>query len=227
MKKVFTIFSTLLIICFVSKAQSIMLSKGNSEYHPGTGTGNFLQESINTQSFTLMPPGGVASRLPASMPSEGAFPKGSFAISPGIGVGNLYWGAGYGPGSINPTLNLDVAITDKLGIGNIAVGGTVSYSSTKIYGYNFTGILIGLRGTYHFIIPIDKLDPYAGVLLGYIITNNPNTFDNNYGLNGKASAFRPGFYVGGHYFFVPHFGPFVELGYNGFSIFVVGITIKL
>jgi hypothetical protein len=227
MKRVFTVLYALLTISFALKAQSLLLSKGTSEIHPGTGSGNFLQESTNTRGFTLLPLGGETPRLPVSMPSEGAFPKGSFAISPGIGVGNLYWGAGYGSGSINPTLNIDVAITDKLGIGNIAVGGTVSYSSTKVYGYSFTGVLVGLRGTYHFFIPVDKLDPYAGILLGYIITNNPNTFDNNYGLTGKASAFQPGFFVGGHYFFVDHFGVFAELGYNGFSIFTVGITIKL
>jgi hypothetical protein len=228
MKKVFTIFGTLLIISFVSKAQSIVPSKEYSEFHPGIGTGNFLLESTNTQSFPFMPPGRALSPKPERMPSEGAFPKGSFAISPGIGVGNLYYGSGYGPGSINPTLNIDYAITDKLGIGNIAVGGTLSYTSTKNYGYTFSGFLIGLRGTYHFIIPVDKLDPYAGILLGYVISNNPNNlYDNNYGIGPKSSGFRPGFYVGGHYFFVPHFGPFVELGYNGFSIFVVGITIKL
>ncbi|HEV3249714.1 MAG TPA: hypothetical protein VGZ71_02100 [Puia sp.] len=232
MKRAFTVLYALLTISFALKAQSILLSKGTSEIHPGTGTGNFLQESTNTRGFTLVPLGGETPRLPISMPSEGAFPKGSFAISPGIGVGNLYYGSGYGSGSINPTLNIDVAITDKIGIGNIAVGGTVSYSSTKYsgsgYSYSYSSILIGLRGTYHFFIPVDKLDPYAGILLGYIITNNPNVnTDLYYGPAGKASGFRPGFYVGGHYFFVDHFGGFVELGYDGFSVFVVGITIKL
>ncbi len=233
MKKAFTIFSTLLIISFVSKAQSIVPSKEYSEFHPGTGTGNFLLESTNTQSFTFMPPGRALSPKPERMPSEGAFPKGSFAISLGIGLGNLYYGTGYGTSfAVNPTLNIDYAITDKLGIGNIAVGGTVSYSSTKIsgynYSYNYSSILVGLRGTYHFIIPVDKLDPYAGILLGYVISNNPNINSDLYpGPLGKSSGFRPGFFVGGHYFFVPHFGGFVELGYNGFSIFVIGITIKL
>jgi outer membrane protein W len=233
MKRAFIIFSTLLLISFVSKAQSSYLSKGISEFHPATVAGNLLQETINTHGFTIMPFDGVASPMAIKMPSEGAFPKGSFAISLGIGLGNLYYGTGYGTSfAVNPTLNIDYAITDKLGIGNIAVGGTVSYSSTKIsgynYSYNYSSILVGLRGTYHFIIPVDKLDPYGGILLGYVISNNPNINSDLYpGPLGKSSGFRPGFFVGGHYFFVDHFGGFVELGYNGFSIFTLGITIKL
>lgn len=167
---------------------------------------------------------------------DGAFPKGSLAINLGVGLGNIYWGTGYGTNlPVSPTLSVDYALTKRIGIGNIGIGGLVSYSSTKyssdIGSYSFSGILIGVRGTYHFILKSTKLDPYAGVLLGYIITSShyPNGVITGYGYGpgGKAGAVQPGIFAGAHYFFVPHFGVFAELGYNGFSIFTLGITLKM
>jgi hypothetical protein len=171
----------------------------------------------------------------AQKDAEGAFPKGSLAFNLGIGLGDVYYGDGYGTSlPVSPTFSVDYAITNKIGIGNIAVGGFVSYTSSKYndgYGdnYDYSAVLVGLRGTYHFILPIDKLDPYAGVSIGYVIASNGNTdiYANNVtGPDGKASAVEPGLFVGAHYLFVPHFGVFAELGYNGFSILTLGISLK-
>lgn len=164
---------------------------------------------------------------------EGAFPKGSLAINLGVGIGNDYYGTGYGTNfPISPAVSVDYAITDKIGIGNIAVGGFASYTSSKYndgYGddYNYSAVIVGVRGTYHFILPVPKLDPYAGVSLGYIISSN--NYDNSNtitGPDGKASAVQPGIFAGAHYLFVPHFGVFAELGYTGFSILTLGIAVK-
>jgi hypothetical protein len=154
---------------------------------------------------------------------DGAFPKGSLAINLGVGLGNIYWGTGYGTNlPVSPTLSVDYALTKRIGIGNIGIGGLVSYSSTKyssdIGSYSFSGILIGVRGTYHFILRyiITSSHYPNGVITGY-----------GYGPGGKAGAVQPGIFAGAHYFFVPHFGVFAELGYNGFSIFTLGITLKM
>jgi hypothetical protein len=186
---------------------------------------------------------GMASKPKASDDDDNpVFPRGTIVVNLGVGLGDLLWGAGYGSVlGVSPTLDVDVAITEKIGIGNIGVGGTIAYSSTSYnsnsylgYGgsdYNFSAILVGLRGSYHFMLNSDKLkdklDPYAGVMLGYLIISNPSgLYDNSYGLATKANAFQPGVFAGAHYYFVQHFGVFAELGYNGISIFTIGITFK-
>jgi hypothetical protein len=254
MKKVWILFVGLLLISSFSFAQQGLLSKDDLVSSPVLSTGDLHKNvyfsptlpatpglsftELQTNQSTGFAGLGLTSKPKALGDDENSvFPRGCALANLGIGVGNLYWGSGYGNAlAIAPTLDIDVAITNKLGIGNIGIGGTVSYSSSTYNdGYNnykFTGILVGLRASYHFMFNIDalkdKLDPYAGVLLGYIITNNPSyandSYYNEYGT--KSNAFQPGIFAGAHYYFVTHFGVFAELGYNGFSIFTLGITIK-
>jgi hypothetical protein len=253
MKKVWILFVGLLLITSFSFAKQSLVSKDGLASGSGLNTGSLYKIVYFSPGLQVVPALNLAdlqydkspdlidlglAKKPKAMSDDenSVFPRGCALANLGIGVGNLYWGSGYGTAlGVAPTLDIDVAITNRLGIGNIGIGGTVSYSSTTYddgYGdkYKYSGILVGLRGTYHFIFDLDaikdKLDPYAGILLGYIITNNPNVYDNNYGLGTKASAFQPGIFAGAHYYFVQHFGVFAELGYNGFSIFTFGITLK-
>jgi hypothetical protein len=165
---------------------------------------------------------------------EGGFPKGTFAINVGIGVGDIYWGSDYGTASgVAPTLILEYAITDKIGIGNIAGGLIVSYGTSKYNSagteYKYSATLIGLRGEYHFMLSSDKvtskLDPYGGVMLGYVITNNP-TYNDVYSPTGKSSGFQPGIFAGAHYFFADHIGAYAELGYEALFVFNIGLSFK-
>jgi len=171
----------------------------------------------------------------ATSTEEGAFPKGSFGVNAGIGVGDVYWGTGYGTSSgVAPTAILEYAVTDKLGIGNIGAGLIVSYASTKYNDgsntYTYSATLVGLRGLYHFMINNDKvgnkLDPYGGVLLGYVITNNPDITGAYSALTGKSSGFIPGVFAGAHYFFGPVFGVYAELGYEALFVFNFGVSFK-
>jgi hypothetical protein len=206
---------------------------------PSTGSLYYFGEVMTDKSPSHAPsfsPGfGKYSTTQGNDQENAAFPRGTIVGNLGIGVGDLYWGSGYGTvAGVSPTLDIDVAVTDKLGIGNIGVGGTLAYTSSKVnngYGNSvtFTGWLVGFRATYHFMLNSDQLkgkfDPYGGVLLGYIIASGPDNPD-LYGVSNKASAFQPGIFAGAHYYFVPHFGVFAELGYDGFSIFTFGITLK-
>jgi len=165
--------------------------------------------------------------------SSGAFSKGTSVINLGVGFGDLYWGGGYSSNfPVNPTLSFDHAITDKLGIGNIGVGGIVSYASSKysdgVNTYKSSGILVGIRGTYHFILRSDKIDPYAGVMIGYVFTNNtlPAYSYSPYGFSAKSSGVVPGFFAGIHYYFQPAFGVYGEVGYDGFSIVNLGVAFR-
>jgi hypothetical protein len=176
----------------------------------------------------------LAQQTQQSSDCEGAFSKGTSVIAAGIGLGDLYWGTGYTSNfPVNPTLIYDYALTNKLGIGNIGIGLMVSYASSKYndgYGdtYNYSGVLAGVRGTYHFILTkIDKLDPYAGVMFGYIFTSSSNNGGYDlYGTPGKTGGFQPGIFAGAHYYFSPVFGVTGELGYNGFSILFIGIALR-
>ncbi len=173
--------------------------------------------------------------------SENAFQKGTNMVNLGIGLGNVYWGAGYGSSGLPFSLNASYehGITDKLGIGYIGVGAEVGYASSKYSidgteAWKSTGILIAARGSYHFAIPGElgkKLDPYAGALLGYVITNY--SYDYGYGgtlgyggPTGKAGGIAAGVFAGAHYLFVPHVAVFGELGYTSFSILTLGISFK-
>src|SRR5580704_9390910 len=110
-----------------------------------------------------------------------AFQKGTNIINLGFGVGDFYWGSAYSNGSLPVSLNASYehGITEKLGIGYVGLGGQVSYATQK-YNYNGqeewsgSGMLLAARASYHFEIPGatgKKLDPYAGLLLGFVITS--------------------------------------------------------
>jgi hypothetical protein len=180
----------------------------------------------------------VAQQKQPSSDCEGAFSKGTNVIGIGVGVGDLYWaGSGYSSNfPVNPSATWDMSITNKLGIGNIGVGLMVSYASSKLdeggYTYNYTGVFAGVRGTYHFIISkSDKFDPYAGVMFGYVFSSSSNdlptyVYYSPYGSPIKDGGFLPGFFVGVHYYFSQTFGVNGELGYDGFSVVLVGVSFR-
>jgi len=255
MKKKVLILTTSAILSLACPAQISGISKSADLSSQDPGNTCMSQIAATGSNLLGLPPGrfdfqvpvpvhATAGMYPGSMHSNfaastttaaGAFPKGTFAINVGIGVGDVYWGTAYGSASgVAPTLILEYAITDKLGIGNIAGGLIISYGSTKYNdGYNtykYSGTLVGLRGEYHFILSSDKvgtkLDPYGGVMLGYVITNNPAVNDAYNPLTGKESGFQPGIYAGAHYFFATHVGAYAEFGYEALFVFNFGLSFK-
>lgn len=165
---------------------------------------------------------------------ENSFQNGTNVVNLGLGVGNVYWGAGYGASGLPFSLDasFEHGITEKLGIGYIGIGGELSYASTKYThdGYVYwtsTGLMLAARASYHFAIPGDlgqKLDPYAGVLIGGVITSN--SYANSYVGTAKGSGIAAGAYAGVHYYFSPHFGVYGELGVKPFSILTAGVSFK-
>ncbi len=154
------------------------------------------------------------------------YEKGSKIINAGIGFGlsGIYGDAQMPPISVGFQYGLE----DK-----ISVGGIVGFS-TSSYGYedwkwDYTYIIIGARGEYHFLEPSNKLDAYAGITAGYNIASvsEPDGYKNYWGgYEAESSYFIYGVHVGARYAVSDKIGIFGELGY-GIGYRTVGATFKL
>ena len=163
--------------------------------------------------------------------SQMAYNKGDQVINLGLGIGGF--AGAYGTGGIAITGGYENAITE-----NISLGGVVGYSSSSEtvygdYGWKYTYILIGARGAYHLdLLHNPKIDTYGGILLGYNIVSASATGTQptyyGYGVetySASASYLEFGIFVGGRYYFDPHWAVQAELGY-GMGILNVGIAYK-
>ena len=162
------------------------------------------------------------------------FVKGTKLASLGVGLGSPY-----GLGFVTPSIqaNIDIGITDKLGIGRIGVGGILAYSGGRqsynyfygAYDVTYSNFTIGARATYHFDLDIDKVDLYGGVILGYNISSSSNNYantNNGYFIKPKSYSLPvAGAFAGARYMFNENFGAYAELG-NAISFTTVGLTLK-
>ncbi len=87
-------------------------------------------------------------------------------------------------------------------------------------------MLIGPRGTFHYPL-VDKLDTYAGLLLGYHIVNW--TYTGNWGGisqdNSSSAVYFSGF-IGARYYFTNNIGAYLELGSGSLGLANIGVAIK-
>ncbi|MFO7656194.1 MAG: hypothetical protein R6W78_03940 [Bacteroidales bacterium] len=157
------------------------------------------------------------------------FSVGQKDLNLGIGLGT-YYGARM---AIPPiSLSLDYGIKDDIGPGVIGIGGYFGFGVSKDrlyihdYGWRFMDIMVGARGTYH-IEFIDKLDTYAGIIVGLRFRNSgpygtwplePKSYTDLFP-NG-------GFFIGGKYYFQDNIAVFGELGYS-IAYLTLGVTFKL
>ena len=164
------------------------------------------------------------------------FNKGDKVLNLGIGLGSgLYNGGGYTSKMPAISGSFEAGVVDNvLDKGTIGIGGYVGYSSAKYeysgYGYNYgwkySNIIIGARGTFHYPL-VDKLDTYAGLLLGYDVVSSkeignwPN--ETNYSAN-SSRAYLSGF-IGARYYFSDKFAGMLELG-SGIAYLTIGVALK-
>jgi predicted porin len=154
-----------------------------------------------------------------------SFEKGNIIANIGIGFGNLYWGSGYKSGiPVNPSISAEYGITEQ-----ISVGGTAGFSVSKFsgpgYEYKYNGIFFGGRGSYHFLTS-EKLDPYAGLSLGYVSVSVKDKSGTATVISPKGSSLGWGAHVGARYYFQPNIGVYAEAGASSFSILNIGATFK-
>ena len=112
---------------------------------------------------------------------------------------------------------------------SLGIGGTIGYKQNKYeisgWGWKYTYFLVGARGTLHYAF-VDKLDTYAGLMLGYRISTSKE-IGSAVGDASNYGGFTSDFFVCGRYYFTEKFGVFLELGYSWFSNGTLGVSIKL
>jgi hypothetical protein len=163
------------------------------------------------------------------------FKQGDLVFSAGLGIGATYgnyWGSYYKT-SVPPIfISGDYCLREDLGPGNLGVGGILAYSAYKYepspnWGYKYSTLFIGVRGTYHFTELVDKMDLYGGITLGGKIVHDKGYGDfgiYDYSTNGSSALVE--IFAGARYYFSDNIGVMSELGY-GIAWFKLGVAIKL
>jgi hypothetical protein len=172
--------------------------------------------------------------IPLNAQTE-TFKQGDLVFSAGLGIGatyGSYWGSYYNT-SVPPIfLTGDYCLREDLGPGNLGVGGIIAYSSYKYepspdWGYKYSTLFIGVRGTYHFTDLVDKLDLYGGISLGGEIVTDKGYGDyNDYTYSTNNSSALVELFAGARYYFSDNFGVMSELGY-GIAWLKLGVSFKL
>jgi len=159
--------------------------------------------------------------------AQNTFAEGDKVINLGIGLGT-YSGKGYVTTVPPLSGSFEYGVKDHLfdDKSSLGVGGYLGYMADKItfapYEWKFNHLTIGARGALHYQL-IDKLDTYAGLMLGYETISSTKYADQ---ISPISSGFSWALFVGGRYYFSDKIGAFAELGY-GIADLQLGIAIKL
>jgi hypothetical protein len=148
------------------------------------------------------------------------FDKGAKFFHVGVGVVSPYAYSGSKMGVPPVHASLEVGVTDKIGIGGLIGYTSAKYESAWLsgkYSWNFSYLIIGARGNYHFYQD-DKFDVYGGAMLGYNVASakfesTDKTLE-QYVTEPKAGGVAFGAYAGARYFFKENSALFAELGYS-------------
>ena len=157
----------------------------------------------------------------------------------GLGYGRLlnayntqdnYRFGGFGP----VALSYERGVTDNIGVGvqfgfsSYGATWTDNYGVGIDYKYRWSNLTVMVRGAYHFDVRNRKIDPYAGVGIGYskytskYITDDPTFTGGNVSF-GIPLAYQ--IFGGIRYMFNDNFGVYAEAGY-GISVFNGGLTLS-
>ena len=169
------------------------------------------------------------------------FSKSDLVFNLGIGLGTTLYSGSYYKSTLPPiSLSAEYGaiedfLTEDLTLG---LGGYVGIAGSKYettfgnggqtYGWKYSYTVIGVRGALHYPL-VEKLDTYAGMMLGYNIVSfkEIGTYQAGFGLeNSVGSSVAFSVYIGGRYYFSDNFAAMAELGY-GIAYLNLGIALKL
>ncbi len=173
--------------------------------------------------------------IPALNAQESTFEMGDKVVSLGVGIGRTFGTGLYTDGRIPPlSFAYEQAIVeDVLENGVIGVGAYLGYSSYRYsyalfgseWGWTYSNIVAGASGAFHYPL-VDRLDTYAGVILGYRIVTSREFGDVPSGSSSASGGIVFSGYLGGRYYFTDNVAGFVQLGY-GIAYLTLGVNFKL
>ena len=165
------------------------------------------------------------------------FDEGDKVVSFGVGLGATYYVLGSAYSTTLPPLFVagDYCFREDLGPGNLGLGAYFGISGYKSeyhyiglddYGYKYTSIIFGARGTYHFTDLVDKLDLYGGVMIGpEIVINKYYGEDVADHSSPDGSGIAYDVFAGARYYLTDNFAGMAEMGY-GIAWFKLGVSLK-
>ncbi len=185
---------------------------------------------------TPLPSQAVQQQVPATAPASPsgqlqlAYTQGDGVLSAGLALGGINGSAG--SMSIPPIFGgFDYGIAPDISVGAMAA----YYQASASYGYGvdrkYSYTTVAGRGDYHFgrFVPVEKLDLYGGLLLGYSIvsvSSSSSTFGGSAGSSASSNLLVWGANVGARYFFSKALAAQVELGV-GLGNLSLGLAYKL
>jgi hypothetical protein len=158
--------------------------------------------------------------------------KGDKIINVGVGILKQLPGSNSEKLTIPPIpISFEYIVKSDLfnGNGALGIGGFLGYTAAKQDGdygsYKDSRLIIGARGYLHYAL-VEKLDTYAGALLGYKSDITKISYSNS--PDDKFTDGKPtlNFFAGCRYFFNDKIAGMAELGW-GISIVTIGVAIKL
>jgi hypothetical protein len=161
------------------------------------------------------------------------FSEGDRVVNVGIGLGD-YYGSEYSF-TIPISGSFEYGVKDNLfdEKSSLGVGGYLAYASNKstyhydnsgVYGWEYSHFILGARGLLHYQF-VDKLDTYAGLMLGYDVVSSSAYGNSLNNTSATGSGFGFSLFVGGRYYFSENIAAFAELGY-GIAALQLGIAFK-
>lgn len=157
--------------------------------------------------------------------NSGSFSSDHSLLSLGLGIVN-HNGISNNPFLGPLTIKYEHGIINEIGIGGFAGASFVSKKHNKHTHYRNT-FALGVMGYYHFnkLIPVSRLDVYAGLGVGVKIQND-NYSNNHHDSSTKSNAIYI-FRSGARWYFTPKFAAFGEIGSDRLSTLTLGLTFKL
>jgi hypothetical protein len=164
----------------------------------------------------------VAAMCLVATAGHAQYEKGKSFVGPRLGLGIHGSGIALGGG-------YEYGVTEVISIGALIDYYTWSTTGWGVFGGKYTYIIVGAQGNYHFGEALkwdSKLDPFAGLILGY--ENVSWSWDKNPGnilWEPSASGIVLGGQVGMRYFVSPTLALYGQAGF-GLTFLKAGVDFK-
>lgn len=158
--------------------------------------------------------------------------KNSIVLSAGVGLGTAL--------DIGRTVVPPIVFQGEYGVADrlfdehssIGVGACIGYAGGRktyydgFFKQDVYSVLLGVRGAFHYEF-VERLDTYAGIMLGGNIANTSN--DGVWpgaGNPPRNGGFVGDFFLGAKYYVLPYMAVYGEFGF-GVAYFTLGVSFKL